>query len=90
MLAELLRLASEAGLHSPAELADKLGTGRELVDLMLADLVRAGYLRPLEGCAATACSGCPHTETCSPDHPLAWVLTEKGARGLESGFFKRE
>lgn len=80
MLAELLRLVSEEGLYSPAELALKLGTGRELVDLMLADLARLGYLRPLDGCAPSACSGCPHTGSCTPDRPQAWALTDKGMR----------
>jgi hypothetical protein len=51
----------------------------ELLEQMLQDLARMGYLRPVaDGCEAH-CAGCPMAETCAIGGPTqVWTLTEKG------------
>ena len=83
MLEELLGLVGEGGLHCYDELAARLGVSRPLVEAMIHDLVRLGYLRPAVG----ACEDSPGCRTgCSKGGcgsigvaPL-WTLTDKGAQ----------
>ena len=80
MLEDLLRLMGEGGVHSYDELAGRLGVSRPLVEAMIQDLVRLGYLRPaIDGCGGSpACrAGCGQGG-CSTG-PL-WTLTAKGAQ----------
>ena len=44
MLEELLRLVSDGGVHSYDELAGWLGVSRPLVEAMILDLVRLGWM----------------------------------------------
>ena len=80
MLEKLLELVGEGGIHSYDELAARLGVSRPLVEAMIQDLVRLGYLRP----AIDACGGSPACRAgcglngCSTG-PL-WTLTERGVR----------
>jgi len=80
MLEKLLDLVGEGGIHSYDELTVQLGASRPLVEAMIQDLVRLGYLRP----AIDACGGSPACRAgcglsgCSTG-PL-WTLTERGAR----------
>ena len=79
MLEELLRLVGEGGLHSYDELAKRLDVPQPLLEAMIEDLARRGYLRDAAGaCASCAdCGGCA-TSSCASG-PL-WSLTEKGIR----------
>jgi len=84
MLMQLLGLVGRGGVQRPAELAAELGVSRALLETMLADLARMGYLAPLDhGCASDACphcsSGC--TTPAAGGSP-AWMLTTKGRRAL--------
>lgn len=80
MLKDLLRLMGEGGAHSYDDLAGRLGVSRPLVEAMIQDLARLGYLRP----AAGACAGAPACRAgcslggCSTG-PL-WTLTAKGTQ----------
>jgi len=80
MLEKLLQLVGEGGIHSHDELAARLGVSRPLVEAMILDLVRLGYLRP----AIDACEGSPACRAgcglggCSAG-PL-WTLTDKGTQ----------
>ncbi len=80
MLEELLRLVSDGGVHSYDELAGRLGVSRPLVEAMILDLVRLGYLRPAAGACASApaCRAGCSLGGCSTG-PL-WTLTDKGAQ----------
>ncbi|MBN1137121.1 MAG: hypothetical protein JXM73_11065 [Anaerolineae bacterium] len=83
MLEDLLRLVGEGGLHSYDELAGRLGVSRPLIEAMIHELVRLGYLRPAVGACkpSPACrancglGGCVGTGA----RPV-WTLTEKGAK----------
>jgi predicted ArsR family transcriptional regulator len=79
MLERLLSLVRQGGLHSYTDLARQLDVSEELLEQMLQDLARMGYLRPVaDGCEAH-CAGCPMAETCAIGSPTrVWTLTEKG------------
>jgi hypothetical protein len=79
MLEKLLHLVGEGGLHSYAELAKQLAVPRPLLQAMIEDLARLGYLRPVDGGCDQGCAGCPvPSDNCSS--ALRWTLTAKGAR----------
>jgi hypothetical protein len=76
MLERLLSLVGQGGVHSYADLARQLDVNEELLEQMLEDLARMGYLRPVaDGCEAH-CTGCPLEGTCAISGPTrAWTLT---------------
>jgi len=81
MLRELIRVIAEGQAHSQVELARRLGVSEGLVEQMLEDLARMGYLTPMEGGCADQCAACPLAKMCIVGHPKkAWVLTEKGRK----------
>jgi len=93
MLESLLSALAAGGLHTPRQLARRLGVTEGLVEQMLADLTRMGYLRSVAspGChmasepVATSaqgradCPGCPLGGACAVTTPggQMWALTEK-------------
>jgi hypothetical protein len=89
MLMRLLVLIGRGGIQRPKDLAAELGTTPPMVEGMLADLERMGYLSTVpDDCGPTACHGCG--QACAS--PLGmivqggelWALTTKGTRLLES------
>jgi hypothetical protein len=88
-LEQLLRLLVEGGAHTPPQLARQLGVPEGLLEPMLADLGRLGYLRRAADLtcqaapgAATPCAGCPLGATCAVGKPggQLWALTDKAFR----------
>ena len=89
MLDRLLELLQAGGTHRVADLARQLETTPELVEVMLADLARMGYLKPVGGECGGGCAGCSLAGLCaagSPSAPSAslragggqvWALTER-------------
>ncbi len=79
MLEKLLQLVGEGGIHSYDELAGRLDASRPLVEAMIQDLVRLGYLRPaVDSCESSpACrAGCGLQCSTGP----LWTLTVRGAK----------
>ena len=92
MLEQLLSLLIEGGTHTPAQLARQLGVSEGLLEPMLADLGRLGYLRraPDLTCQAppggpAPCAGCSMGSTCAVGGPggQLWALTDKAFRHVE-------
>jgi len=82
MLEELLKLLVGGGTHTPETLARTLGVSRDMVERMIADLARLGYLRAAEGGCESHCAGCPSANACSVGGPQQiWTLTDKGRTG---------
>ena len=82
MLLKLLSLIAEPGMKRPIDLARTLGVSPAMVDQMLLDLQRMGYLSGLSSeCNSSACASCP--AACGPAGP-SWWLTAKGRRYLDS------
>lgn len=81
MLETLLKLLAGGGAHTPESLARELGTSRDMVERMLADLARLGYLEAAGGTCEARCAGCPSAAVCAVGTPQrVWTLTEKARR----------
>jgi hypothetical protein len=82
MLEKLIQYVAEGGIHSYEDVARHLAVSRPLLDMMLEDLARQGYLRAVDGGCDGGCSGCS-LAGCSINEPgHIWVLTEKGRKTL--------
>lgn len=81
MLQRLLQLMVESeGSRAIHELAARLDVNGELVETMIEQLVRLGYLQATApACTSAACRSCCRAESCSAQ-PRArlWSVTEKG------------
>ena len=80
MLKRLLELVAEGGVHSYATLAGQLDVSTGLLEQMLQDLARMGYIAPVGGaCDTSQCHHCSLGGSCTTDaRGNVWVLTEKG------------
>ena len=83
MLEKLLHTISRDGTYRSVELARKLGVSAELLEQMMADLIKAGYLRPVEGCCDDQCCGCSQAGDCgqagsrSRSKTRMWTLDDR-------------
>jgi hypothetical protein len=75
-LLELLRSETTArGTRSVADLAHKLDTTPELVEMMLEDLCRLGYLRRVGGECVGKCASCSAADLCvAGSRSKLWTL----------------
>ncbi len=74
MLDRLLEILKAGGTHRVSDLARVLDTTPKLVEMMLEDLSRAGYVKPVATCTE-ACASCPLANSCIPARPgKAWTL----------------
>ncbi len=80
MLGQLLKILQQGGTRRVTDLAQDLGTTPELIEMMLEDLVRMGYLKRVGGeCPETSCKACPLAGLCAAGSSgQLWSLTEKG------------
>lgn len=79
-LHELLRVVAVGGVHGYDELAEKLSIPVPLLEAMIEDLARLGYLRSAEAACGERCESCPIGGCSITGRGRLWVLTEKGAR----------
>lgn len=81
-MTNILRLLSEGGIHSMAELARRLEVSEALVTAMTEDLTRRGYLTALSMGCTTGCEKCPLAGVCAtPSQPTGartFALAAKG------------
>ena len=78
MLEKLLQLVAEGGVHSYDELTNSLSISEPLLEAMLEDLARFGYLRKVGNGCGGQCAGCS-MGGCSVTGPgRLWTLTGKG------------
>ncbi|MCS7177816.1 MAG: FeoC-like transcriptional regulator [Anaerolineae bacterium] len=74
LLERLLEILQAGGTHRVSDLAHMLDTTPALVEMMLEELARAGYVKPIAACAEP-CTACPLTDSCIPAQAgKAWVL----------------
>ena len=84
MLDRLLQILAEGGTHSYADLTRALGVGEELLQQMIEDLARMGYLKPVGADCQAKCEGCPVAGICAVGgRGQVWSLTEKGSQIAE-------
>jgi hypothetical protein len=72
MLTKLLEILQRGGIHRISDLAGELQTSPELVGMMLQDLARLGYLKPMGDGCSQGCGGCPQMSHCG-DGLQAWT-----------------
>ena len=86
MLSQVLKIASAGGIHSLQDLAHRLDVTEPLVETMLEDLERLGYLRRVNATCTGRCQGCQVQSVCAISAGRqVWSLTQAGLRkaGLE-------
>lgn len=79
MLQELLDKLAAGGVHSYADLCRELDVSEGLLEQMLMDLERLGYLKRVGTNCEEHCAACSMNNVCAvglPGH--IWALTEKG------------
>lgn len=81
MIRRLLESVAAHDRDSAAELADAVGLGNAIAQLLLEELCRRGYVKAvIEGCDV-ACEECALQGGCTRQAgPRIWLLTEKGSR----------
>ena len=81
MLDRLLELLQAGGTHRVSDMARSLGTTPQLVEAMLGELARLGYLKEVGAQCGDQCAQCPIAGTCTAEaRGRIWTLTEKGSR----------
>jgi len=84
MLRGVLLIVAQGGIHTRRELAQRLNVSEELVQQMIDELVRIGYLKPVVGDGDDRCAGCPFAAECSIGGAgRIWALAEKGLRASD-------
>lgn len=79
MLEQLLNILHQGGSHTVAGLAQKLGTSPTMVEVMLEDLTRRGYLQTIGDRCTSECEHCPFGSGCTvAGAKQVWSLTGKG------------
>ena len=79
MLNRILELLRSGGTHRIADLARELETTSELVEMMLEDLARMGYLKRVDSACAGTCQGCSMAGLCAAGAGgQMWALTGDG------------
>ncbi|MGD1994455.1 MAG: FeoC-like transcriptional regulator [Anaerolineae bacterium] len=82
MLKRLLTLLRQGGTHRVNDLARELDVTPELLEMMLEDLTRQGYLKRMGGSCTDQCTACPMAGMCSAGSPdetkgnQIWALAE--------------
>ncbi|MCK5359662.1 MAG: hypothetical protein KAJ95_03500 [Gammaproteobacteria bacterium] len=83
MLEILLRIVASKGTECSAELARRLGVSHALMENMLDELTRQGYLKAVVGECSVPCERCPMHAACLFDRQARiWALSRKGVRLL--------
>ena len=78
MLEQLLKLIATGGIHSYAQLARELNVSEALLEQMLEDLERMGYVQRLGTACDSHCDHCGVSTTCTVHGPgQVWELTDK-------------
>ena len=82
MLERLLQLIAEGGVHSYEDLMERLSISQPMLEAMLEDLGRLGYLRAVNDGCEGHCTGCS-VGRCNISGPgRLWSLTDKGAKAV--------
>jgi len=85
MLHKLLHIIRSGSVHSLRQLAQRLDVSQALLESMIDELVRMGYLRPIQADCGESCSSCPMSSSCGiGGSGRMWVLTEAGQRMVQA------
>jgi len=82
-LQNLLRRLSTGQAYTLGELASVLGVDEALLEQMLSDLERAGYVQMTPARCDGLCQACDSRRHCGLVlHGRIWTVTEKGQRAI--------
>jgi len=85
MLFDLLEMLRCGGTHTLKDMARQLDVSELLVQSMIDELVRLGYLKLTAQACAGSCEGCPVAGCCAVgSEGRLWTLTEVGRRALQT------
>lgn len=80
----LLRRLASGKVHTLVELAADLHISTGLLEQMLRDLDRGGYIHAIEASCDEPCQNCPYRGNCGVTHgERIWTVTEKGFRAAK-------
>jgi len=83
MLDKLLQTLGRGGVQVLDDLSQQLGITRPLLEAMISDLERMGYLKKVEQACNQHCTGCASSNLCAlVGSSHVWTLTEKGQRAV--------
>jgi hypothetical protein len=81
ILEELLKRLASGRPYNLTELAAELDVDLGLLEQMIIDLERGGYLKRVALSCSTICAGCPREGLCQITHEgRIWSVTDKGYR----------
>lgn len=81
MLDQLLKLTAQGGIRSLQDLAQAFDVSEALVQVMLQDLERMGYLQRINAVCAGRCEHCEASAGCTfSAGGQIWSLTQSGLR----------
>lgn len=75
---DLLQLLAEGGAHSYDDVAKRLSVSQPLLEAVLEDLARLGYLRLVGNSCDSHCADCSMGGCAIGGPDRLWTLTEKG------------
>ena len=78
ILQQLIHIVTEESLATPASLAKRLNVSQVIIELMLADLEKTGYLQAVTG-SCSSCAGCGIRQVCGGGPQRLWIRTGKPA-----------
>jgi hypothetical protein len=82
LMQELLDIVSKESLATPTLLAQRLNVSQKLIELMLADLERSGYLHVATR-TCNGCTGCGIRNTCHSSGSRLWFRIDKASQRPE-------
>lgn len=81
MLNQLLKITAQGGIHSIKDLAKEFDITESLVQTILEDLERMGYLQRIGATCAGRCEHCETSAGCTfSTGGKIWSLTQAGLR----------
>ena len=82
MLEQLLKMVATGGIHSYTQLARDLNVSEALLEQMLENLERMGYLQRMDAACDSHCDHCGVSTNCTVRGPeRTWELTDKKLPG---------
>ncbi len=82
MLELLLQHIAQGGVHSYQDIMQSLAITRPLLETMLEDLARMGYLRSVDAGCNGDCEVCPIGGCSVAGRGRLWILTSKGTASV--------
>ncbi len=86
MLERLLQILVNDEIATPTDLARRLSVSDALLEQMLQDLSRGGYVELVDMACERHCAGCDESQICAlVQGKRVWRVTEKGFRLAAAG-----